>query len=214
MSRIAILLVIGTAVLASSFFLWQEWSLEKGEWGFPLDDAWIHCRFAQNLAAGQGFSFNPGEPTPGSTSPLWVILLAGLSRATGRFVFSSVSLGILFYLLSVYLSYRLALLVIPDRIVATAVALLVALSGRFLWGSLSGMEVSLFTFLALAGLYFHVRGVGSIKNGYSARCFWAWRQMPVPKDISSSLSVSSTVSSPRSAFVLAGTQARCGSGWL
>lgn len=45
--------------------------------GFPLDDSWIFWVFAKNLATGQGFSFNPGEPVLGTTSILWVFLLAG-----------------------------------------------------------------------------------------------------------------------------------------
>ena len=42
-----------------------------GQGGVPLDDAWIHFQFARNLARGDGLSFNPGEPTSGSTAPLW-----------------------------------------------------------------------------------------------------------------------------------------------
>ena len=40
--------------------------LSKG--GVPLDDAWIHFQFARNLARGDGLSFNPGQPTSGSTA--------------------------------------------------------------------------------------------------------------------------------------------------
>ncbi len=44
--------------------------------GFPLDDAWIHQTFARNLVQFKEWSFNPGYPTSGSTSPLWTLLLA------------------------------------------------------------------------------------------------------------------------------------------
>lgn len=43
--------------------------------GFPLDDAWIHQTFARNLFEHREWSFNPGQPTSGSTSPLWTLLL-------------------------------------------------------------------------------------------------------------------------------------------
>jgi len=43
---------------------------------FTSDDAHVSFRFAENLARGDGFSFNPGHPTYGSRSPLWVGLLA------------------------------------------------------------------------------------------------------------------------------------------
>ncbi len=44
--------------------------------GFPLDDTWIHLQFARNVAEGQGFSFNPGVSSSGSSAPLWTLVLA------------------------------------------------------------------------------------------------------------------------------------------
>ncbi|MGA9534231.1 MAG: hypothetical protein WBR18_16050 [Anaerolineales bacterium] len=44
--------------------------------GFPLDDAWIHQTYARNLAHGLGWVYQRGQPSGGSTSPLWTILLA------------------------------------------------------------------------------------------------------------------------------------------
>ncbi|HEX2981280.1 MAG TPA: hypothetical protein VHO48_13505 [Anaerolineaceae bacterium] len=44
--------------------------------GFPLDDAWIHQTYARNLAQRFEWSFVPGQPSGGSTSPLWTGLLA------------------------------------------------------------------------------------------------------------------------------------------
>ena len=44
--------------------------------GFPLDDSWIHQTYARNLAELGEFSFIPGQPSGGSTSPLWTALLA------------------------------------------------------------------------------------------------------------------------------------------
>jgi hypothetical protein len=44
--------------------------------GFPLDDAWIHQAYARNLALLGEWSFLPGKPSAGSTSPLWAGLLA------------------------------------------------------------------------------------------------------------------------------------------
>lgn len=44
--------------------------------GFPLDDAWIHQTYARNLAERGEWAFLPGQPSAGSTSPLWSALLA------------------------------------------------------------------------------------------------------------------------------------------
>lgn len=44
---------------------------------YAPDDAFITYRFAQNLAFGRGFVFNPGEPVLGTSTPLYTLLLAG-----------------------------------------------------------------------------------------------------------------------------------------
>ncbi len=44
--------------------------------GFPLDDAWIHQTYARNLAFFKEWAFIPGQPSAGSTAPLWSMLLS------------------------------------------------------------------------------------------------------------------------------------------
>ncbi|HTX80326.1 MAG TPA: hypothetical protein VMC62_11685 [Longilinea sp.] len=44
--------------------------------GFPLDDAWIHQTFARNLALYGEWAFVHGQPSAGSTSPLWSALIS------------------------------------------------------------------------------------------------------------------------------------------
>jgi len=51
--------------------------------GRATDDMYITYRYAQNLAAGRGLVFNPGERIFGITDPGVAILLAGAHRATG-----------------------------------------------------------------------------------------------------------------------------------
>lgn len=55
-------------------------------WGvLPLanEDAYITFRFARNLAAGHGLTYNPGERTFGFTSPLWTLWCALGQRLFG-----------------------------------------------------------------------------------------------------------------------------------
>src|SRR5947207_2165113 len=47
---------------------------------YVTDDTFIHLQYARHVAHGEGFVFNPGERVYGSTSPLWVLLLAGGMR--------------------------------------------------------------------------------------------------------------------------------------
>lgn len=46
---------------------------------FHYDDPFITYRYARNLANGLGFVYNPGEPILSTTTPLFALLLAGLS---------------------------------------------------------------------------------------------------------------------------------------
>ena len=48
--------------------------------GYVTDDTFIHLRYLENLLGRGEFSFNPGEPTYGATSPLWIFGLALLVK--------------------------------------------------------------------------------------------------------------------------------------
>jgi len=155
------LLVITLACLGTSlWFTVGEWQAEGGQLGVPMDDAWIHFRFAQNLATGHGLSYNQGVPAPGSTSPLWVLLLTLLYPLTHEFLITSKILGVLFEILACSLIYLFALRLEASRILALAASLLTILIGRMTWGTLSGMEVTLFAFLSLLGIYLYQKSKG------------------------------------------------------
>ena len=47
---------------------------------FTVDDTFISFRYAENLAAGHGLVYNPGNRVEGFSNPLWTLLLAGLAR--------------------------------------------------------------------------------------------------------------------------------------
>src|SRR6185503_14966345 len=65
-----------SAVLPLAFVLMAAlaWPLRD----YITDDTYIHLQYAHHLAAGDGFVFNTGERVYGSTSPLWVLLIADL----------------------------------------------------------------------------------------------------------------------------------------
>lgn len=48
-----------------------------------IDDAFITFRYAQNLLAGNGLVFNPGEQVLGTTTPLYALLMAALALPLG-----------------------------------------------------------------------------------------------------------------------------------
>ena len=73
-SRRTMLIISAGAILFSGIFLYASATYYRI--GFPLDDAWIHQTFARNLVQRGEWSINLGEPTSGSTAPLWTFILA------------------------------------------------------------------------------------------------------------------------------------------
>jgi arabinofuranosyltransferase len=144
------LLPAALTLAGAAFFLQAQLALAGNLWGVPLDDAYIHFRFAQNLAAGHGFSFNPDHPVPGSTSPLWVVVLAGAAMLGTPLWLAAKVYGVLFGAVAAVLAWRLALRLTGAPIAALATGALTALDGRLLWAAPSGMEVTLFAALSLA----------------------------------------------------------------
>jgi len=129
-----------------------------GEPGLPLDDAWIHLRFAENLATGGGFAINPGAPVAGSTAPLWTLALAGALALGLSGLWAAKALGLVCYGAVGLLTRRLAVALALPRGLALAAGVGVVALGRLAWGALSGMEVCLAAAGVAAGALLAARG--------------------------------------------------------
>ena len=122
--------------------------------GLPLDDAYIFKRYALNLAAGAGFSFNPGEPSFGCSSFLWTVLLELLVKVLGKDHYLAIaqSAGIFFTAAAIYLLLRLLRDYTESWLLVLTAALLAWFSGATFMNAVSGMENGLFCFLTLAAI--------------------------------------------------------------
>jgi hypothetical protein len=142
------LILLQAGLLA--WYLAAGWG--RGGPGFPFDDGWIHAVFARNLAHTGAVGFQPGEWTGGTTSLLWVVLLAvgqklGLSAPWAAALWGAgawSAAGVCFFLL-----LRDGL---PSRRAALVWSLLLAALGPFTYLALSGMETALFLALSLAAI--------------------------------------------------------------
>jgi len=148
---IALVAALGTAVV-----LVQAWV--RGYCGFPLDDAWIHQTYARNLVEYGQWAFVPGQPSAGSTAPLWTGLVA-LGYALGAPHREwTYALGTLCLAGTAWIASGLARRLFPQhRAVALLAGLACALEWHLVWAAASGMETLLFALLALAVWY---RSVG------------------------------------------------------
>jgi arabinofuranosyltransferase len=145
------LLVLVAAALPVGWLLLRERAI-AGAAGFPLDDSWIHLQFARNLAAGAGFSYNPGQPVSGSTAPLWTLLLGAGAALVAPSMLMAKTLGAASGIGAALVVRRAALAfgAAPATALTAAVGLL--WTGAFAWGALSGMEVTLAALLVAVSL--------------------------------------------------------------
>lgn len=117
------------------------------------DDGFIHIRYAQNLITNGTYSFNPGEVSFGTTSPLWVAMLAAIGRVLGSgevLVDASRVLSWLAAFASLGAAYALARALGAGRLVAAAAAATLAGDVWFARWSALGMETALAVFAVLA----------------------------------------------------------------
>lgn len=152
-----LLLLTLITLAVSAYFLQTQLTLTDGHLGAPLDDAWIHFQFARNLSQGNGFSFNPGEPTPGSTAPLWTVMLAGIGLFTEDFLAPAILLSGIFLLATVFLSYGFTVTLTGNRWAGFLAGLALALTGRFVWAGLAAMETTAFAALSLGAVWLYTR---------------------------------------------------------
>jgi hypothetical protein len=120
--------------------------------GYVTDDTYIHLQYARNLAEGHGFVFNPGERVYGSTSPLWVALLAGPIALGVDGLLGARLLGAVATLGAVVLWWLLVRRTIREPWLRAASTVAWGSHAWMARWSLSGMETPLAVALTLAGL--------------------------------------------------------------
>jgi hypothetical protein len=153
--------LLGVAALA--VFL----ALARTLWPFTVDDTFITLRYARNLAAGSGPTFNPGVPTEGCTTFLWMVLLAA-SHALGLDALAfAKGLGVLATLALLgatsRLAHELTLFLAPGRrlVPPACAALLLAAFVPTAVHAVSGMETALFAALLTAFFVLATRHLGA-----------------------------------------------------
>jgi hypothetical protein len=116
--------------------------------GFPLDDAWIHLTYARNLAVHGEWAFQLGQPSAGSTAPLWTALLSfGFLFRLAPYIWT--------YLLGAFLLWGMGLTgeMIARRISPSYqgrlpwVGLFLVFEWHMVWSAASGMETLLHALL-------------------------------------------------------------------
>jgi arabinofuranosyltransferase len=125
---------------------------------FTIDDTFISLRYVMNILNGFGPVFNPGERMEAISNPTWVWLLTGISYLfnindqASLFYISSIS-GIILFLISGVLLFKLLKLILEDEKYAFFITLIFSLNPYIAFYSTNGMENSLIYFLLIIILY-------------------------------------------------------------
>jgi hypothetical protein len=148
--------IVGVTTTACTIMIW--WSYRSGGQNrFTLfDDAMISMSYGRTLAEGGGLVWYPGAPAvEGYTNPLWTLMMAAF-HAVGLSG-GSASLAVMVTSAALVVCSALLTMAITAEIAgehgraAFAAGIITGLFMPLLFWSLRGMEVGLFTALALAG---------------------------------------------------------------
>jgi hypothetical protein len=146
----ACLLLAGATILSVSAYLVA--SALTYRLGFPLDDSWIHQTYARNLALLGEWAFIPGQPSAGSTSPLWSLLLTpGFWLHISPYIWTYLLGTVLLWALAVLCELTLQRIVPAYRGRVPWVGLVVVAEWHLVWSAVSGMETLLHA-LILTGI--------------------------------------------------------------
>jgi len=144
--RVVTIILVSIVLISTVWFLWTAPK------EFPIDDTYIHFVYANNFVEWNELFFNyPDEAGIGTSSPLWVFLLAiGHKMGLSIHILAKV-LGIV-SLIFVGVGLNELLRSNWKPVPALISTLFVVLSGHMLWFALSGMETMIFLALGILSL--------------------------------------------------------------
>ena len=109
-----------------------------------IDDAFITFRYSRNLIEGQGFVYNPGVHTLGTTTPLFTLLMAAISAVLRGQDYQGYAIAVsaVADAITAALLFLLALRLTGSRVAAFVPGLLWAVSPYSVTFAVGGMETS------------------------------------------------------------------------
>lgn len=109
-----------------------------------IDDAFITFRYSRNIVAGEGFVYNPGTRTLGTTTPFYTLLMAGIGALTssGAYPWFALVVNALADAVSAVLLAWLAYRVSGRLLLAAIMGLVWAVNPISVTFAIGGMETS------------------------------------------------------------------------
>jgi len=133
-----------------SFAIYLGWSYLTSDFGFPLDDAWIHQTYARNFGERYQWSFLIDDPSGGSTGPLWGMLIALLYLLKIPPLWGTYFFGFFILWGTAITGSILFEKIAPEKGAYKLIAGgLIAAEWHLVWSALSGMETILLILVLL-----------------------------------------------------------------
>ncbi len=147
--------------------------------GFPLDDAWIHQTYARSLGVTGAWEFIQGQPSAGSTAPLWTLLLAiGYSIRINAYFWTYLLGWLLLWGLGIIAAGGFRMLVPQRSDLGIVAGLLVIFEWHLVWAAGSGMETLLAAVIALLVIIWAIYLEDQIDQGRGS-LRWQWLGMGI-----------------------------------
>ena len=158
-----VLAIASLHVLGAVLFLTSNASGETaGLSRLPLDEAWSRLVYARSFSESFTLQFNSSGAEAGATSPLWVALLGFMAwlfgvSSDGLPALAKIT-GIVFGAAAALMVYRVTWQVTGRQAIGALAGAVAAVEPHFAFASVSGMEVTLFSALAMAASWAYLRG--------------------------------------------------------
>jgi hypothetical protein len=123
-----------------------------------IDDAFITFRYSRNIVSGEGFVYNPGVHTLGTTTPLYTLLMAGMSLLAGGqdFQWYALTVNALAAAATAVLLFLLLKRVTGSLWLGTLIGLLWGISPTSVAFAVGGMETAVNILWLVGAMYFFI----------------------------------------------------------
>lgn len=124
-----------------------------------IDDSFITFRYAQNILAGEGFVYNPGETIMGTTTPLYTLIMVVIGAVTGGSQAPFPEIAMLVNAIADGLTVILLFLLgkhFKQPLVGIAAALVWSIAPYSVTFAIGGLETSVVVLLLVGIMYFYL----------------------------------------------------------
>ena len=125
---------------------------------YDIDDAPITYRYAEHLAAGQGFTYNEGEYILGTSTPLYTLILAAVQKSGIAIPLASNIINFVSSIAVVWVTMALTAELSGAVLAGAFAAGYLLLQGSFVRYMMAGMETPLYTLLIVGTFLTLVKG--------------------------------------------------------